>query len=337
MIISSEEISVVVQGPLDKELTFECLSSIRKWLPGSEIILSSWQNSDTNELIYDKLVKSIDPKAFPYKSESKSKKNNVNRQIVSTIAGLREASRPYALKIRTDFILKGNSFLNYFYRFPKYEKDFRIFGHKIINLCYFSRNPRSQPFSYPFHPSDIALFGMTDDLYNLFDIPLMQKSDSTYLRLNESGSKFNRFVPEQHIFINCLWKNGHNIDFLHQRDDCNEMIELTERYFASNFIFINFDEFNLVPPKALINVYYNNFQSCITHVEWQKLYQKYNDSNYAVDLFDIERKRLRERYLLIKFGKYISNLLALFFIVKPLRRKIRSNIRIFIYKLMFRE
>ena len=53
MIISSEEISVVVQGPLDKELTFECLSSIRKWLPGSEIILSSWQNSDTNELIYE--------------------------------------------------------------------------------------------------------------------------------------------------------------------------------------------------------------------------------------------------------------------------------------------
>ena len=40
--IDKKDISVVVQGAIDKEWTPLCLKSIRKYLPESEIILSTW-------------------------------------------------------------------------------------------------------------------------------------------------------------------------------------------------------------------------------------------------------------------------------------------------------
>lgn len=55
-VVSKHDISVVVQGAIDPHLTPMCLQSIRKHLPGAEIILSTWQNSRVDGLNYDKLV-----------------------------------------------------------------------------------------------------------------------------------------------------------------------------------------------------------------------------------------------------------------------------------------
>ena len=54
--INSNEISVIVQGAIDKTETPKCLKSIRKYLPDAEIILSTWEGSDLNGLDYDVLV-----------------------------------------------------------------------------------------------------------------------------------------------------------------------------------------------------------------------------------------------------------------------------------------
>ena len=54
--IKSEDISVVVQGAIDKFNTPKCLKSIRKVLPRAEIVLSTWEKSDVNGLDYDILV-----------------------------------------------------------------------------------------------------------------------------------------------------------------------------------------------------------------------------------------------------------------------------------------
>jgi hypothetical protein len=58
---------------------------------------------------------------------------------------------------------------------------------------------------FPFHPSDIAFFGRTEDLLTLFDIPLMTEAEAYW---DKKNARFNRYVPEQHIFINCLRKKG---------------------------------------------------------------------------------------------------------------------------------
>ena len=57
--INSIDISVVVQGAIDKENTPKCLKSIREFLPNAKIILSTWKNSNVENLDYDMLVEKI--------------------------------------------------------------------------------------------------------------------------------------------------------------------------------------------------------------------------------------------------------------------------------------
>ena len=51
--IKSEEISVIVQGPIHKKRTKKTLQSIRTNLPNAEIILSTWEGSDVKGLDFD--------------------------------------------------------------------------------------------------------------------------------------------------------------------------------------------------------------------------------------------------------------------------------------------
>ena len=59
--IDTKDISVVVQGAIDKGYTPLCLKSIIKYLPESEIILSTWEGREVDNLDYDVLILSEDP------------------------------------------------------------------------------------------------------------------------------------------------------------------------------------------------------------------------------------------------------------------------------------
>ena len=84
--IDSKDISVIVQGSINKKETVKCLKSIKKILPKAEIILSTWEESDVTNLdnLYNILLLNKDPGAsYYYKTETEIKYNNLNRQIVS--------------------------------------------------------------------------------------------------------------------------------------------------------------------------------------------------------------------------------------------------------------
>ncbi len=124
MKIDSSEISVVVQGPVFgtsadspiKRYTYQSLISIRKYLPDAEVILSTWEGSDINDLPFDILVENEDPGILEVEINPMIK--NTNRQILSTKSGIQKASRNYLLKLRSDTILEGNDFLKYYQLFP---------------------------------------------------------------------------------------------------------------------------------------------------------------------------------------------------------------------------
>ena len=59
MTISNKNISVVVQGQVRDGEIEVCLSSIRKYLPGATIILSTWDGSNVKGLDYDKLILNV--------------------------------------------------------------------------------------------------------------------------------------------------------------------------------------------------------------------------------------------------------------------------------------
>lgn len=65
--MDTKDISVIVQGAINKNETIKCLQSIRHYLPGAEIILSTWEGSNITDLDYDNLILSKDPGASNYR------------------------------------------------------------------------------------------------------------------------------------------------------------------------------------------------------------------------------------------------------------------------------
>lgn len=319
------DITFIIQGPVYPEITNQTIASVRKFFPDTKIIFSTCNPEYTNILEnYDEMIISDDPGSFTYADRPGEKENNINRQIVSTLAGLKACKTKYAMKLRSDFILTSNDFLQFWDEFLSFDRTYQIFEHKLLACTYFARNPSSD-MPFPFHPSDLAFFGYTKDLINLFDIALMTK-DQAYWNLKDRHQY--QYVPEQYLFINCLRKNGVKISCDCYNDCTPENIEQTERFFASNFIFLTFDQFNLQPSKTTfsIKVHPNAFKSCYTHIEWQKLYNKYVDNTYAVPQKDPERAKIGKLYGNYKKYRFLSNLCALPFRNKAKRREIRNKI-----------
>lgn len=323
--IRTDEISVVVQGPIYPNLTEHNLLSIRNFLPNAEIILSTWHGSNVYSLNYDKLILNDDPGGFTHKC-NQLKTNNINRLIVSSRNGIAAAKNKYVLKIRSDFILKGSSFLKFFDRYDLVEPDFVIFKHKLLACSYFSRNPRKV--NLMFHPSDIAFFGLKDDLFNLFDIALMSKSDEFYIK--KDGKWDRKYAPEQYIFITFLQKNNKNVSCSNYEPASENNIIKTERYFTSNFIFLDWKLFNLISPAKLNNFRKLDHFSCITHIEWKRLYYKYvtlTPNKFAG--MNMERLKLNSILLYYRLLKIIAKLVTLPIVGKKnkkLRKKIRNKI-----------
>lgn len=289
MKINPQDISVVVQGAIDKNLTPQCLKSIRKHLPGAEIILSTWDGSDVSGLDYDKLVLNKDPGAKTQFFTSNIK-NNVNRQLVSTQNGLKRASRKYTLKLRTDFFLTGNGFLQYFDTFPKRDKKYSFFEHRVVVPSVYSREFSEQTgLPIPFHPSDFWFFGLTTDLMNYFmDTDLMPVSDLAnfkykYPNMIPYPACTFRYTPEQYFCLSWVRRHIKNVKMYDWTDLSDEIIDLSKHVLANNFVFVGFDESGITSEKhkeMLKNEY--NIAGIITHDVFMHNYQRYCDKDFEI-------------------------------------------------------
>ena len=324
--IKYEDISVVVQGAIDPILTKLNLLNIRKFLPRSKIILSTWDGSNLDGLDFDELVLSKDPGGLLHNYCDGVKVNNVNRLIVSSLNGIKVAKSLYVFKIRSDFLLQGNSFLKFFNLFEFVETDFALFEHKILACSYFTRDPNTSNLAY--HPSDIAFFGLKTDLFELFNIDLMKESDEFFFERN--GIWERRYAPEQFVFISFLENKNRKVLCNNSTAVDKEQIVETERYLASNFVLLDWRQFNLKPPKKFYNYKKLDHFTCITHVEWKHLYYKYvNSKPNRFAGFNFERIRLNLILLKYRFLKIIAKIITMFIFGKNnknLRKKIRNKI-----------
>lgn len=324
--IKHEDISVVVQGAIVPILTKLNLQHIRKFLPRSKIILSTWEGSNLDGLDFDELVLNKDPGGFSHNYCDGVKVNNVNRLIVSSLNGIKTANSRYVFKIRSDFLLQGNSFLRFFDLFKFVESDFALFKHKILACSYFTRDPSKSNLAY--HPSDIAFFGFKTDLFDLFDIDLMTESDEFFFEKN--GYRERRYAPEQFVFISFLEKRNRKVLCNNSKVIDKYQIVETERYLASNFVLLDWRQFNLKPPQKFYNYRKLDHFTCITHVEWKHLYCKYVTlrPNSFVG-FNYERMKLNSILFKYRVLKIIAKLITMFIFGKNnknLRKKIKNKI-----------
>jgi hypothetical protein len=296
-LIESKDISVVVQGAIDKKETPKCLKSIRKYLPGAQIILSTWDNSDTKNLDYDILIENTDPGAVIHDFVF-GMYNNTNRQIYSTQEGIKLAKNKYILKLRTDFFLKGNNFLNYWDKFNKSNKEFKCFNHRVIVASVYSREVSDlNSSSLPFHPSDFFFFGEADDVKKYFlKTKLLSNEDlATYPYKYEYKKPYititMRYSPEQYLCLS-FFRQFYNIKFDDLTDWDKENVELSTNLLYNNFIFLGEQESEIFSKKHSISLKNEDkIAGLITYKQFVSKYKKLCDTNFNMkDSYTIKAK-----------------------------------------------
>jgi|GEM_PF-1465370 len=282
---NSRRISIVVQGPVvgmpaDKwrrRLTAQCLLHLRRLLPDSELILSTWRDMPCEQLEFDRLVQSDDPGGMLCDDEHRVF-NNINRQVVSSHAGLAAATRPFALKIRSDLLLGSVRFLEYWQAFPRRDPRYQFAADRILNCSVYARRfagspPRHRP--VVFHPSDFLFFGWTTDVRQLFDIPLCPlERDARWLdgqppsrrSRDPFPTNLNRFLPEQWLWLGYLrhWLDTSlqdRLDLKHPAVSHDRAIQL------NNLVMLDQSQWSFQMPKYRLRQY------LMSDYDWQGLYR----------------------------------------------------------------
>ena len=274
MLVEDLDLSIIVQGAIDSESEF-VLNQLRVLFSKAEIVLSTWKDSKCTNAKVNKVVFSPDPGAV-YCDEVSGTLNNVNRQLISTQAGLAVATRPYILKTRTDILFDNTDFLEYFGKYDDVPS--KYFQNRLLICNYYTRNPRV--FDTCFHPSDWIVFGRAEDVRAYYDnIPLMTEDEGNWFRHHEKASTFFtnylcRYTPEQHIFLGFL-RQKEQVDYSCYYNHRPELIVQTERVFAECFVVLDYQkQLGITFPKYNPNRYLEKY-TLLSHWQWKALYIHY--------------------------------------------------------------
>lgn len=284
-----------MQGVVYPETTQKCLDKMRKVFPDAEIILSTWEGTDVTGLDYDIVVLNKDPGSTPLIKDYTGKGNNMCRMIVSTQNGIKKATRKYCLKYRTDLAIKDDTFLKHFGEYKERNEQWRILKERVLSHC------GTHPLFRPFHPTDITGFGLTEDILNIWDIPLPSEEDLNYFLNNPlpkyfqvpfSGHIVPRIGAESYVWSSFLKKHENKfgeIDFRHNWDLSKENLHLTELTIANNLQFLSREEFDFTSEAHAYLLAETGRYTWLDEKLWYYYYQKHclknvkwNDFKYHI-------------------------------------------------------
>jgi len=312
--LPSDELSVVLQGPVfgseaepaEERLTERAIQSIRRHLPRAEVILSTWEGADVRGLAPDVTLFNSDPGVFVHQFKKSRMDNNVNRQIVSTLAGIRAASRPYVLKLRSDCEIIHPGFLRFWKMYQERAPELAVFENRILCGELFARDPVLV--SYLYHPSDIFHFGTHGDMLRCWDIPLAPAEETVAWRNNcENRPWYDkrwptvRYVPEQYLWITALRKAGHPdaLDYCQQMS--RQMLERSELSIVNNFAIIPERSLGVVVPSRFGRL---GSRETYSHEIWRRLLKIHIESRDAKTID--ERIRMILKINQFKLIKHVS-------------------------------
>lgn len=271
--IAEEDITILYQGDLKEGFVGNIIRT-KKVFPKSKFILSTFPDVSIDKVrkYFDEVIVS---KPHPVKllrgTKSLTSLDNTNNQIISTREGLRKSTTKYTFKLRTDFAVLNQEFLHFWDKFPRYYEGYKIFENRLIVPEAFTRNPNKH---LVYHPSDLILFGLTSDLLDYFDVPYVQARPG----IEKTIAGVNGFAPEQHIFISYLNKKGRNTgDYtLSSLIPTEFNIEETDKYFVSNFIVLNWQQFGTTIPLKFDTekCRLRTLKTCYSNRSWTKKYEE---------------------------------------------------------------
>lgn len=282
--MDSKNISVVVQGVVQPYLTYECLLSIKKFLPNAKIILSTYEQTPISFLegLYDILVlnKNINPIAdcyIPNNPLSLSKPNNFNNQVLTTKAGLKYADTKYTLKLRSDFILNSSKFIEDYFKIikmtPLRDNKTKMFEERILTIG--TGNQNKMYLCY--HLSDLIAFGLTSDVKKLWNIDFIDESFANYCSQNnliDGKHYFNfRYTCEQQLLLANIKKHNIVCNIPQYYYDINNNIKNdSENILMNNFIFYNYSDSKIFSKFSNMDTRKNLFSYCLD--DYFQIYEK---------------------------------------------------------------
>lgn len=306
------DISIVIQGPIlgnneidrSKQITKICCDRVRELMPRAEIILSTWENSNVKGISYDKVVFSKDPGGILMTLDGVKRMNNTNRMIVSTLAGLKEVSRKYVIKMRSDIYLENLNFIDKFGKYRNMGKE-NILDEKIITL---SANCYKRSSKIIFTVNDWFEFGYTKDVIKIWDIPL--QNEKKLIKNKEQLPAFEEnLVGEDFVWTSFLQKSDKYKKILEKYDTIipitDENIKSYEESLVENVVLYNGKQLGInslkLPSKNYVRRDFAK-ASCFTHSEWLKMYKKYLD-------YSVKIKFSLEDYVDIFLYQFVFNFL----------------------------
>ena len=287
-----DNLSIIIQGSFGTKFFPECqvltgLKRMRLFFPMAEIIFSTWSDGEANDLVRKSklqkmnviLVINDDPGQIVVESNGIKYANNVNRLIVSSSSGLERATRPYAIKMRSDCFLSDDK-IKYILRqfimsgaILRRNEAYSVFSSRLICSSLVARDARGS-LPYLFHPSDFFLAGHIDDLRLFFSAPL-----ATLSIFNPSFSpglwSAWKYVPEQWLWVNAIrMKKG--IQVYDGNFKSSQLIYLSEQYFLANFISFDTRQLSLCWPKYYKKYIFRGLFSLYSHSRWIGLYRRHH-------------------------------------------------------------
>ena len=328
--ISSKDISVIVQGAVNNKETPKCIESIRKYLPDAEIILSTWEGTDTSNLDFDSVIYNKDPGTVLIE-EYKSNKiyNNMNRQLLSTQSALKTINRLYTFKLRSDLILTGTQILEYFNKFQDRIDDYKLFDRKIVTSTLFTRynikcNKKRDRVLIPFHISDWWFFGLTKDLKTyLSDTELVKEPEFTNYFNNIENIHKNtpyvtakfKFAPEQYFGYECFSRNFPDIRMEDAADYNDEINRKSQICIVNNFIILEYKQSGIYLNKYLYskNEKFSGDQyiGLYNFYRYENEYKRICCPNYVITTKGNMYKSEDFGYALLRVYKHVFILVAL--------------------------
>lgn len=305
MQIAIEDMSVVIQGNIERKTIKKVLRSIRKNLRGAEIVLSTWIGTDVEGLDYDILVLNSDPGNAVYDYANRVV-NNCNRQLQSTQNGLKAATRKYTLKLRSDLNVLGKGFLKYWDEFLEADNEYRLFQHKVLVSSVYAREYSDETgLPTPFHPSDFWFFGLTSDLKEYFlETPMMGRDalgcySYKYPNRVPYTTACWQFPPEQYFCVSYVRRKYQSIEFTDLSDWNEQIIKLSNCILYSNFVFLGVAQSDIVSVKK--HRFFMRFDmllpGLITFDKFKQRYEEYCRHEKK----DINQELEREKFLFYRW------------------------------------
>jgi|688.fasta_scaffold168966_2 hypothetical protein len=294
--MNKSEITFVVQGKVllkdGVNLTELCVKSIRRFFPESRIILSTDIGEDTLNLDVDECVYSMQSDKVVIENDRVGNIMPANLQIVTTFEGLKRVKTPYAVKIRSDMVLKNDNLLWLMRNRPRRNliNKFKVCEQFVIILNWSAVNP-SYYLKLLHHPSDQLFAGKTSDLLAIWNCPeypveyMRWYSNHDYPSGARHGNSLVKFRCETWIWYNFIKKYS-NLDFNNSYDYNPELLEESQGFIANNLMIVGSKLAGVQSLKNPPNTI-NSKVKMFTYYDWLKLSRTYNNK-IKLNIFDWE-------------------------------------------------